>query len=51
MDLFDYMKEKKQDELWMTVMKDKLSDYSEPLPSFGWEKLEQELGSPPLKKV
>ncbi|NCC11037.1 MAG: PorT family protein [Bacteroidia bacterium] len=45
------MKEKKQDELWMTVMKDKLSDYSEPLPSFGWEKLEQELGSPPLKKV
>lgn len=35
----------------MTAMKDKLSDYSEPLPSFGWEKLEQELGSPPLKKV
>ena len=30
-------------ELWMNKLKEKLGDYSEPLPASGWEQLEKEL--------
>ena len=33
----------KDDELWLKKIKDKLEDYSEPLPVAGWERLEKEL--------
>ena len=32
-----------EDELWLKKIKDKLEDYSEPLPVAGWERLEKEL--------
>lgn len=32
-----------EDELWLKKIKDKLEDYSEPLPADGWERLEKEL--------
>ena len=32
-----------EDELWLKRIKDKLEDYSEPLPVAGWERLEKEL--------
>ena len=28
-------------ELWMNKLKEKLGDYSEPLPASGWEQLEK----------
>lgn len=34
-----------EDELWLKKMKDKLEDYSEPLPVAGWERLEKELSA------
>lgn len=30
-------------ELWMNKLKEKLADYSEPIPDFGWEQLEKQL--------
>lgn len=30
-------------ELWMNKMKEKLANYSEPIPNFGWEQLEKQL--------
>ena len=41
----------KDKELWMSKMKEKLGDYSEPLPEFGWERLEKELMPPTKKKT
>lgn len=32
-----------EDELWMRKIKERLDDYSEPLPVSGWERLEKEL--------
>lgn len=34
-----------EDELWLKKIKDRLDDYSEPLPVGGWERLEKELSS------
>ena len=33
----------KEDEKWIKAFKDKLEDYSEPMPASGWERLEREL--------
>ena len=30
-----------EDELWMRKIKERLDDYSEPLPVSGWERLEK----------
>lgn len=38
-------------ELWMSKLKEKLADYSEPAPAFGWEELEKELMPPVEKKI
>ncbi|MDD3037458.1 hypothetical protein [Bacteroides sp.] len=38
-------------ELWMSKLKEKLADYSEPTPTSGWEQLEKELISPVEKKI
>ena len=38
-------------ELWMNKLKEKLGDYSEPLPASGWEQLEKELMPPVEKKI
>ena len=35
-------------ELWMNKLKEKLGNYSEPLPASGWEQLEKELMPPCL---
>ena len=32
-----------EDELWMRKIKERLDDYSEPLPVSGWERLEKDL--------
>ena len=40
----------KDKELWMDKLKEKLQDYSEPVPASGWEQLEKEL-IPPVKKI
>lgn len=32
-----------EDELWMKKIKERLEDYSEPIPASGWERLEKEL--------
>ncbi len=39
-----------EDELWMRKIKERLEDYSEPLPASGWERLEKDLpvSKPPL---
>ena len=34
-----------EDELWLKKIKDKLEDYSEPLPASGWERVEKELSA------
>ena len=34
------MKKRMEDELWMRKIKERLEDYSEPLPVSGWERLE-----------
>ena len=41
-----------EDELWMRKIKERLEDYSEPLPVSGWERLEKELtvSKPPLAR-
>ena len=36
-------------ELWMNKLKEKLEDYSEPIPASGWEQLEKEL-MPPVER-
>ena len=36
----------KDKERWMDVLKEKLKDYSEPIPTSGWEQLEKELVPP-----
>lgn len=38
-------------ELWMNKLKEKLEDYSEPLPAFGWDQLEKELIPPVERKI
>lgn len=39
----------KDDELWLKKIKERLDDYSEPLPDTGWERLEEALPtSPPM---
>ena len=39
-----------EDELWMRKIKERLDDYSEPLPVSGWERLEKDLSDskPPV---
>ncbi|WP_291529588.1 outer membrane beta-barrel protein [Bacteroides sp. UBA939] len=39
----------KDDELWLKKIKERLEDYSEPLPVSGWERLEKALPSAPPK--
>ena len=41
----------KEDEKWIKAYKDKLEDYSEPMPASGWEQLEKELMPPVEKKI
>lgn len=43
--------EMEEKELWMKKLKEKLDDYSEPMPASGWERLEKELASPAEKKI
>ena len=38
-------------ELWMNKLKEKLGNYSEPLPASGWEQLEKELMPPVERKI
>lgn len=38
----------KDNELWLKKIKERLDDYSEPLPAAGWERLEKALPSSPL---
>ena len=38
-------------ELWMNKLKEKLADYSEPLPASGWEQLEKELMPPVERRI
>lgn len=38
-------------ELWMNKLKEKLADYSEPVPASGWEQLEKELIPPVERKI
>ncbi len=38
-------------ELWMKKLKDKLGDYSEPMPASGWEQLEKELSPSPVRHL
>ena len=33
----------KENEKWIKAFKEKLEDYSEPIPASGWERLEKEL--------
>lgn len=46
------MKDDMKDELWLKKIKDRLDNYSEPLPASGWERLEKELaaGNAPVAK-
>lgn len=41
----------KDKEQWMDKLKEKLENYSEPVPTFGWEQLEKELVSPAEKRI
>lgn len=41
----------KETELWMKKLKEKLEDYSEPIPPSGWEQLEKELMPSIEKKI
>lgn len=38
-----------EDELWLKKIKDKLEDYSEPLPVAGWERLRRNCPFPELR--
>lgn len=37
------MKKRMEDELWLKKIKNRLDDYSEPVPASGWERLEKDL--------
>ena len=39
----------KKDEAWLEKIKERLDEYTEPVPSGGWERLERDL--PPARKV
>lgn len=41
----------KDKEMWMDKLKEKLQDYSEPMPVSGWEQLEKELVPPVEKRI
>ena len=41
----------KDREMWMDKLKEKLENYSEPIPPFGWEQLEKELVPPAPKRI
>ena len=41
----------KDKEMWMDKLKEKLQDYSEPMPASGWEQLEKELVPPVEKRI
>lgn len=41
----------KDKEMWMDKLKEKLKDYSEPMPASGWEQLEKELVPPVEKRI
>ncbi|WP_294614771.1 porin family protein [uncultured Bacteroides sp.] len=41
----------KDDELWLKKIKERLDDYSEPLPDAGWERLEKALPTSPSMSV
>lgn len=41
----------KDRELWMDKLKEKLSDYTEPIPDSGWEQLEKELAPSVEKRI
>lgn len=41
----------KDDELWLKKIKERLDDYSEPLPAVGWERLEKALPTTPTMSV
>lgn len=41
----------KDKEMWMDKLKEKLQDYSEPMPASGWEQLEKELAPPVEKRI
>lgn len=45
------MKEMKDKEKWMDAVKDRLSDYSEPVPASGWERLEPQLKPSVEKRI
>ncbi|BDW78962.1 hypothetical protein BFINE_47570 [Bacteroides finegoldii DSM 17565] len=38
-------------DLWMNKLKEKLADYSEPVPASGWEQLEKELMPPVERRI
>ena len=38
-----------KDELWLKKIKERLDDYSEPLPDDGWERLEKVLQPPSVR--
>lgn len=38
-------------EMWMNKLKERLDDYSEPLPASGWDQLEKELMPPVERKI
>ena len=41
-----------EDELWMRKIKERLEDYSEPLPVSGWERLEKDMpASKPKRRI
>lgn len=43
--------EMEEKELWMSKLKEKLADYSEPVPASGWERLEKELVPPAERRI
>ena len=46
------MKKRMEDELWMRKIKERLEDYSEPLPVSGWERLEKDMpASKPKRRI
>ena len=41
----------KDKEMWMDKLKEKLENYSEPIPPFGWKQLEKEMVPPAKKRI
>lgn len=41
----------KEKEMWMQKLKEKLGDYTDPVPASGWERLEKELMPPAEKRI